>query len=295
MLRRSLHSLRSLGSRLWRAMGRTARAVVRAAARGRGAVARMRAAFTGETLRAAWRRLPADRRSAIGSVALLSLLLAALVAYDRPASVRLSLPGLSGAPGAVAPPDAAALPASPASSSGPRPASSGASPQPATDATARPPAREAVPAAAPGAGRAALPPLPVDRAPLDLPVGGRTVAAFGWALVPDAGEWRLHAGVDLAAAEGDPVRAAAAGTVASTGADPLLGMTVTIDHGDGRTTRYAGLGTVAVRRGDPVRRGQVIGNVGRPGPLEADQGPHLHFEARRDGRPVDPVTVLRAR
>lgn len=95
----------------------------------------------------------------------------------------------------------------------------------------------------------------------------------------------LHAGVDIAAATGTPVWVADDGMVIFAGWRGGYGQTIVVDHGDGRTTLYAHLSTINVRVRDSVTTGQLIGAVGSTGETT---GPHLHYEIRRRGRPVDP-------
>jgi murein DD-endopeptidase MepM/ murein hydrolase activator NlpD len=95
-----------------------------------------------------------------------------------------------------------------------------------------------------------------------------------------------HLGVDYAAAHGTPVHATADGSVSHAGVRGGYGNLVEIQHPNGYATRYAHLSRVAVRPHQPVRQGQVIGYVGMSG---LATGPHLHYEVRRKGRPVDPA------
>lgn len=99
-----------------------------------------------------------------------------------------------------------------------------------------------------------------------------------------------HAGVDYGASTGAPVRATADGVIASAGRRGGYGNLVEIQHPNGYTTRYAHLSGFAggVRRARYVRQGEVIGYVGMTG---LATGPHLHYEVRRGGRPVDPVRL----
>jgi murein DD-endopeptidase MepM/ murein hydrolase activator NlpD len=121
-----------------------------------------------------------------------------------------------------------------------------------------------------------------------LPLGQHVTSAFGWRTDPISGDTRFHKGVDVRAAYGQSVPAAAEGKVVHTGEQGGYGLSVVIEHGSGIRTRYAHLSEVAVRTGDIVARGQDIGRVGRSG---RSTGPHLHFEVLADGRPVDPVQV----
>ena len=115
------------------------------------------------------------------------------------------------------------------------------------------------------------------------PVDGVLTSAFG----PRWG--RLHAGLDFAAGAGSPVRAVAAGEVVDAGYDSGYGSFVHVRHDDDTVTTYNHLGRILLRTG-PVDPGDVLGLVGSTG---HSTGPHLHFEVRVDGRPVDPLPWLR--
>lgn len=128
------------------------------------------------------------------------------------------------------------------------------------------------------------------------PLRGEVLAAFSVdALNYDEtmGDWRTHAGLDLAAEPGTQVTAACAGTVRAVEEDPMMGTVVTVDHGDGYATTYANLQTVpAVKPGDRVSAGQIIGAVGATAIAEAAQPSHLHFAVEKDGDAVDPQRFL---
>jgi murein DD-endopeptidase MepM/ murein hydrolase activator NlpD len=114
------------------------------------------------------------------------------------------------------------------------------------------------------------------------PVSGPVVSGFGM-------RWgRLHAGIDIGAGYGTPIHAAASGTVISAGWMGGYGNLVVIDHGGGLATAYAHQSSMAVGGGS-VSQGQVIGYVGCTGHCF---GPHLHFEVRVNGSPVDPLGYL---
>lgn len=98
-----------------------------------------------------------------------------------------------------------------------------------------------------------------------------------------------HQGVDLTAPRGTSVVATAAGVVTFAGRSGDWGRLVIIDHGDGWKTYYAHLHRIRVRRGQDLRRGSTIGTVGRSGNAT---GPHLHYEIRRHGHPIDPRPSL---
>jgi murein DD-endopeptidase MepM/ murein hydrolase activator NlpD len=99
-----------------------------------------------------------------------------------------------------------------------------------------------------------------------------------------------HAGLDIAAWLHDPIFAAAGGTVSFAGPSGGYGNLVLIDHVDGWQTWYAHLSYIAVTPGDEVAQGDIIGAAGTTG---YSTGPHLHFELRYNGRPVDPLVYLR--
>lgn len=113
---------------------------------------------------------------------------------------------------------------------------------------------------------------------------------FGWRYHPILHYWRLHAGTDIGAPEGAKAAAAASGTVVSAGWNSGgLGNFVLIDHGGGYETGYGHLSRIVVRKGQKVTMGQQIGCVGMTG---LATGPHLHFEVRVNGTPVDPLGYL---
>ncbi len=118
------------------------------------------------------------------------------------------------------------------------------------------------------------------------PVTGPVTSGFGMRVHPVLGYARMHSGVDIAAPSGTPVGSAAAGIVAFAGWSGGYGNLVVVDHGDGLATAYAHLSRTAVRTGQSVSQGQEIGNVGCTGLCT---GPHLHFEVRVNGQPVDPM------
>jgi murein DD-endopeptidase MepM/ murein hydrolase activator NlpD len=100
-----------------------------------------------------------------------------------------------------------------------------------------------------------------------------------------------HDGVDLAAPAGQPVKTAAPGTVLFAGEQKGYGLIVIVEHDDGLITLYAHNRDLRVKTGQKVRDGQVVATVGDSG---RTSGPHLHFEVRKEGKPVDPLDFLGA-
>jgi murein DD-endopeptidase MepM/ murein hydrolase activator NlpD len=115
------------------------------------------------------------------------------------------------------------------------------------------------------------------------------VSKYGWRIHPILGVRKLHEGIDIAAPEGTPIHAAAAGTVVWAGPRNGYGNAVIIDHGSGVGTVYAHQSAIAVSAGQGVGRGDVIGYVGHTGLAIT---PHLHFEVRVGGKTYDPLAYV---
>ena len=127
--------------------------------------------------------------------------------------------------------------------------------------------------------------------PAGLPVRTNAVSSsFGTRWHPLLGGYRFHAGIDLAAAMGTAIFATSSGTVATAGWCGGYGICVTLDHGNGYFTLYGHLSRVDVAPGQRIGSGQELGLVGSTG---NSTGPHLHYEVRINGRPVDPIAYLR--
>jgi murein DD-endopeptidase MepM/ murein hydrolase activator NlpD len=129
------------------------------------------------------------------------------------------------------------------------------------------------------AGRSSTP----SSAGLVWPVQGPVTSPFGW-------RWgRMHEGIDIGVGSGTPIHAAAAGTIIYCGWESGYGNLVVIDNGGNLATAYGHQSAIAVACGQQVAQGQVIGYVGCTGHCT---GPHLHFEVRINGGPVDPMGYL---
>jgi murein DD-endopeptidase MepM/ murein hydrolase activator NlpD len=124
---------------------------------------------------------------------------------------------------------------------------------------------------------------------LTSPLSGSITSEFGTRIHPITGEEKFHAGIDIGAAEGTPVGAAGAGEVTMAGWYGGYGNAVMIDHGNGLQSLYGHLSAIMVSVGDLVTQLQTIGLVGSTG---NSTGPHLHFELRQDGSPIDPSALF---
>lgn len=122
-----------------------------------------------------------------------------------------------------------------------------------------------------------------------LPINGWISSSFGYRRHPYDGSYRFHAGVDIAADNGTPVRAPAAGTVLFSGGRSGYGKVVVIDHGYGIRTLFGHGSKLYVNAGERVKRGQKIAEVGNTG---RSTGPHLHYEVRKNGQPVNPAAFF---
>jgi len=116
-------------------------------------------------------------------------------------------------------------------------------------------------------------------------------SSFGWRIDPFNGHKAFHEGLDFTAAAGTPIYAAAGGIVSTAEQTPDYGKIVKIDHGSGLETRYAHASKLYVRAGERVEKGQKIAEVGSTG---RSTGPHLHYEIRLAGNPLDPRKYLKA-
>ena len=120
-------------------------------------------------------------------------------------------------------------------------------------------------------------------------VGGILGSSFGWRIDPVNGQSALHTGLDFPSNQGTPILAAAGGVVVAQEYHPAYGNMVEIDHGNDLVTRYAHASKVFVKKGDLVKRGQKIAEVGSTG---RSTGSHLHFEVLVQGVFQDPQKFL---
>jgi len=121
--------------------------------------------------------------------------------------------------------------------------------------------------------------------------GGHVGSAFGWRIDPFTGRSALHTGLDFQADSGTAILSAAGGVVVAAEVHPQYGNMVEVDHGNNLITRYAHASRLLVKKGDLVKRGQKVAEVGSTG---RSTGPHLHFEVLVQGVPQDPQKFLSA-
>ena len=127
--------------------------------------------------------------------------------------------------------------------------------------------------------------------PTGLPLASaRLTSQFGLRAHPILGGFRNHAGVDLAAPYGSPIYATSDGTVSAAGWQGGYGLLVALDHGGGLQTRYGHMSRLNVAAGQRVRKHDVIGYIGSTG---LSTGPHVHYEVRVNGAPVNPYANRR--
>jgi biotin carboxyl carrier protein len=116
-------------------------------------------------------------------------------------------------------------------------------------------------------------------------------SAFGWRIDPVTGTSALHTGLDFPVETGTAIYSAAGGVVVTQEYHPQYGNMVEVDHGNDLITRYAHASRVFVKKGDLIKRGQKLAEVGTTG---RSTGPHLHFEVLVQGVPQDPQKFLNA-
>lgn len=127
----------------------------------------------------------------------------------------------------------------------------------------------------------------IDTFPSQLPIAGSLTSGFGIRYHPIHGGSRFHSGVDLAAPAGSPLTATLDGVVRTAGWAGGYGLLVAITHSGGVETRYAHLSRLNVTEGELVSEGDIIGFVGSTGETT---GPHVHYEVRSNGTPLNPLT-----
>jgi len=123
--------------------------------------------------------------------------------------------------------------------------------------------------------------------PVDVPY---TSSSYGWRMDPILGKRAFHEGIDFSAAHGEPIYATAGGIVMKASRSGAYGNLITINHGGGLQTRYAHISKILVKRGDIVKKEDLIAYVGNTG---RSTGPHLHYEIRLNKHSLDPKQYLK--
>jgi murein DD-endopeptidase MepM/ murein hydrolase activator NlpD len=119
--------------------------------------------------------------------------------------------------------------------------------------------------------------------------GGWVTSRFENRRSPFTGQLEFHQGLDIAASTDTPVMASADGEVIFSGIQGALGKLIVVDHGRGLVTRYGHLHKCVKKEGDRVKREEILGTVGNSG---QSTGPHLHYEVRLNGVPVNPEAYI---
>ncbi len=121
------------------------------------------------------------------------------------------------------------------------------------------------------------------------PVDGWITSKFGYRISPFTRQKEFHGGLDIANKKGTKLIATANGTISYAARKRYIGNLIKIDHGFGRVTKYGHLEKMLVKRGQKVKRGDVIGLIGNTG---RSTGPHVHYEIRINGTPVNPLKYI---
>ncbi len=129
----------------------------------------------------------------------------------------------------------------------------------------------------------------LDHTPSILPARGYRTRGYGMQSDPFTGYKRFHGGVDIGNKTGTPIYATADGVVKSVSRGSDLGKLITINHGYGYKTRYGHLSKIEVKRGQKVRRGDLVGLMGSTG---YSTGPHLHYEVIKNGKQANPLEYI---
>jgi murein DD-endopeptidase MepM/ murein hydrolase activator NlpD len=129
----------------------------------------------------------------------------------------------------------------------------------------------------------------LDHTPSIWPTKGWLSRGYGMKDDPFTGYEQLHRGIDVANYNGTPIIAAADGKVTKTGSFGRMGKMITIDHGFGFVSRYGHLSSIDVKKGQRVKRGEVIAKMGSTG---YSTGPHLHYEVWRNGKVLNPMNYI---
>lgn len=129
----------------------------------------------------------------------------------------------------------------------------------------------------------------LERRPDLMPTTGNMTSGFGYRTDPFTGRSSMHNGIDIVNSRGTSIWAAGSGIVTFSGYNGSYGNVIIVDHGHGYESVYAHCQTLLVKQGDQVEKGQKIATIGTTGRVTA---PHLHFEIRLNGTPINPYRIL---
>jgi len=129
----------------------------------------------------------------------------------------------------------------------------------------------------------------LEATPSIWPTSGWVTSGFAWRTSPFTGKREFHKGIDISAPRGTPVYAPARGLITFSGRDGSYGLCIRLKHNASLSTRFAHLNRIAVKPDQVVTRGELIGYVGNTG---RSTGPHLHYEVRLNGVPVNPKRYI---
>ncbi|OIQ51730.1 Murein DD-endopeptidase MepM [Pseudodesulfovibrio hydrargyri] len=129
----------------------------------------------------------------------------------------------------------------------------------------------------------------LEATPSIWPTSGWVTSGFAWRTSPFTGKREFHKGLDISAPRGTPVYAPARASVTFAGRDGSYGLSIRLKHNASLSTRFAHLNRIAIKSGQEVTRGELIGYVGNTG---RSTGPHLHYEVRLNGVPVNPKRYI---
>lgn len=129
----------------------------------------------------------------------------------------------------------------------------------------------------------------LESTPSIWPTTGWVTSNFGWRSSPFTGKREFHKGLDISAPRGTPIYAPSRGKVVFNGRDGSYGISVKLKHSGSLETRFAHMKSISVKKGQTVNRGELIGYVGNTG---RSTGPHLHYEVRLNGVPVNPYRYI---
>lgn len=135
----------------------------------------------------------------------------------------------------------------------------------------------------------------LDLKSMNAPLSGEVIKEFvmdDLVFYEAIGEWRVHRGIDIKPKDSLIIESAFEGTVEEVNNTEVAGIEIIIDHGNNIKTLYSNLSSSKVKVGEVVKKGQIIGNVGKCNSIESADGPHLHFELIVEGKNINPLDYI---